>query len=198
MTLVPGTGRAPLPTFLLLGAPRAGTTSLHHWLGGHPDVCVSRPKETQFFSLCFDKGPEYYSRFFAHWNGEPVVGESTPMYLSLPHVPRRIAALLPDAALVAVLRSPAEQAWSSWWMLRSLGVDRRSFAEVMATELRLPSLQENDAEAYWARILDAAKTGRSEPDCRLTSYFAEANDGFDALLGRDLSRWWQAPEDGRG
>ena len=166
----------PLPTFLLLGAPRAGTTALHQWLGQHPDVCMSRPKETQFFSLHHDQGLEAYRRCFAHYSGERAVGESTPMYLSLPHVPRRIARLLPGAALIAVLRDPVDQAYSSWWMMRCLGVEPRPFETAVAEELAAEPLTEEAAEPYWRRLLDAAGRGRPEPDARylMTGDYAAA------------------------
>lgn len=150
----------PTPTFLVVGAPRAGTTSLHHWLGQHPDVCASRPKETQFFSLHHRQGTRYYEPFFRHHAGEPVLGESTPMYLSLPYVPRRIAETLPDVDLIAVLREPVQQAYSSWWKLRCLGAERRSFEDAIAGELDEDPLDDVGAERYWRRLLEASERGQ--------------------------------------
>lgn len=150
----------PLPTFLIIGAPRAGTTALHHWLGQHPGVCMSRPKETQFFSLHFDRGPEWYANCFSHHRGERVIGESTPVYLTLPHVPQRLARTLPAAHLIAVLREPVAQAYSTWWMLRSLGAERRSFEDAVAAELDAAPLDEQAAETYWHNLLEASESGR--------------------------------------
>lgn len=149
-----------LPTFLIIGAPRAGTTALHHWLGKHPDVCMSRPKETQYFSLHHDRGPSWYATCFPHHRGEDVVGESTPVYLTLPHVPKRIAATLPEVRLIAVLREPVEQAYSTWWMLRCLGAERRSFEDAVAAELDMDPLDERVSESYWRHLLEASETGR--------------------------------------
>lgn len=156
----------PLPTFLLLGAPRAGTTSVHRWFGSHPDVCMSRPKETQFFSLHHHRGVDAYRACFAHHAGEPVVGESTPMYLALPHVPARIAALLPDVSLLAILREPVAQAISSWWMLRRMGAERRSFEQAVRQEMTRPPLGADESEAYWRAVLAASERGRPVDDVR--------------------------------
>ncbi len=60
------------------------------------------------------------------------------MYLSLPYVAPRIAALLPGVALVAVLREPVAQVVSAWSKLRTLGVERRPLDVAMADALRRP------------------------------------------------------------
>ena len=156
----------PLPTFVVIGAPRAGTTSLHRWFGGHPDVCMSRPKESQFFSLHYQQGRVAYERCFSHHAGEPVVGESTPVYLTLPHVPPRIAATLPDVTLVAILREPVQQAHSAWWLLRSMGAERRSFADAVHHEMGRPPLTADDSEVYWRRLLANSEAGRPVDDAR--------------------------------
>lgn len=166
----------PLPTFLIIGAPRAATTAVHQWLGSHPDVCVSRPKETQFFSLHYGQGPSYYDGFFAHHRGERVIGESTPVYLTLPYVPNRIAATLPDAALITILREPVEQAYSTWWMFRCLGVERRTFEDAVAAELADGPLEEAGAEAYWRDLLEASARGRRTDAGRylMTGHYVDA------------------------
>lgn len=165
-----------LPNFIVIGAPRAGTTALHHWLGQHPDVCVSRPKETQFFSLHFERGTVFYEGFFQHHRNEPAVGESTPMYMALPHVPRRIARMIPDVALIAILRDPVAQAFSSWWMMRGLGVERRPFAQAVAAELSAAPLTDHESEAYWSAQDAAAASGTPSQDCRylMLGHYAEA------------------------
>jgi len=149
-----------LPTCLLLGAPRAGTTALHHWLGSHPDVCVARPKETHFFGAHFNRGLGHYQQFFAHHRDEPAVVDCTPSNLALPYVPERIAKTLPDVSLVAVLREPVQQAHSSWWKIYSMGADRRSFAAAVEQELRDEQLSDAEVEARWLGMLAATDGGR--------------------------------------
>lgn len=149
-----------LPTFLLVGAPRAGTTSLHRWLAGHPDVCMSRPKETQYFTLHHQLGVQHYAGYFSHHRGEPAVGESTPMYLAMPEVPARIAGLLPDVRLVAVLREPLALVVSTWSKLRSLGVERRPLDVAVRDDLCRPEPDDAEAERTWRTVIAAADEGR--------------------------------------
>jgi hypothetical protein len=149
-----------LPTSIVIGAARAGTTALHHWLDSHPDICVSRPKETHFFSAEFGRGPEHYATFFAAHRDEPAVVECTPSYLALPFVPARIASLLPAVALIAILREPVQQVYSSWWKIYSMGADRRSFAEAVAQELRDGPLNSDAAEECWRGMLAASRGNR--------------------------------------
>ncbi len=79
------------PSFFVLGAAKCGTTSLHDYLAQHSDICMSSPKEPFYFEAEQLRGAGWYrSRYFAHWRGEPIVGESRHRNLYLPWVPERI------------------------------------------------------------------------------------------------------------
>ena len=100
-----------LPNFLIIGAPKAGTTSLHAYLDRHPQVHMSDPKELYFFD-----DPDYRSRqqwYESHFETDaPLRGEATPHYAMYPFyegVPERIHELIPDAKLVYLVRDPLEQ-----------------------------------------------------------------------------------------
>lgn len=133
--------RAPRPDFLVIGAPKAGTTALHAALAQHPDVFVSDPKEPKYW-LCDgapppawrgpgDKHsqqewvwrPEEYFPLFEPAAGHQVRGESTPFYLWSRGAHRRIAEDLPRARLVAVVRDPIDRAYSNWMHLWSDGLE---------------------------------------------------------------------------
>lgn len=120
--------RRRLPTFLIIGAARSGTTALHYTLGQHPEIFVSPVKETNFF--LFDEAghlPSWvseserhlaprtlkaYADLFAHAGQHHLaIGESSPSYLHPPVAPR-IKARLPEVRLIAILRQPVEQAFS--------------------------------------------------------------------------------------
>src|SRR3954453_3663754 len=128
----------PLPQFLLIGAPKAGTTALHVALAAHPDVFMSSPKEPKYFLTDDGRRPvarggpgdaqtvrqqvwrrEDYERLFDAAPAGAQRGESTTLYLQDRAAHRRIAAALPDARLVAVLRDPVDRAHSNWTHLRS-------------------------------------------------------------------------------
>jgi hypothetical protein len=125
------TGR--LPDFLVLGAAKAGTTSLARWLEAHPDVFVPPQKELHFFDRDrnWSRGPEWYAEFFAAAPPGSRAGEASPSYLYVPEVADRIATLLPHAKLLAVLRNPVDRAYSHYWHARDWGGEPRSFPEVV-------------------------------------------------------------------
>ena len=127
------------PTFLILGAPKCGTTALHHALARHPDVFLAPDKDPLFFELDaeYGAGPEaYWYRYFADWRGETAVGEARPTKLMLPYVPERVRRWFPDVRLIAILRDPADRAFSHWWMRRCNGLESRDFEEALRANAR--------------------------------------------------------------
>jgi len=119
-----------LPNFLIIGAAKAGTTSLHRYLGQHPAVYVSPVKETNYFWYegQRDRRPSVktraaYERLFAGVRTETAIGEASPQYLNSPTAPERIRRELPHARLIASLRNPADRAYSGYleWVRKGLG-----------------------------------------------------------------------------
>jgi hypothetical protein len=104
-----------LPTFVVIGAMKCGTSSLHRYLDAHPQVCMSDPKETDFFLEQNERTLDWYRRCFAE--EAPVSGESSPNYTKYPAfdgVPERMHRLLPNAKLVYLVRDPVERAVSHY------------------------------------------------------------------------------------
>jgi len=129
--------RLRFPSFFLLGAAKSATTSLHAYLGQHPEICMAEPKEPIYFEAEFERGPAYYfNRYFSHWAGEPIVGESRVRNLYLPSVPRRLFDYNPNAKLLAILRNPVERVISHWWHWYSRGEETLPLAEAVAADLR--------------------------------------------------------------
>ncbi|CAN5495037.1 sulfotransferase [soil metagenome] len=131
------------PDFFLIGAPKGGTTALHAALLGHPQLHLSAVKEPKFF-LCDEQPPDPsrqrgpgdahsarewiwrrsdYGRLFEDAPADSLCGESTPFYLYDPAARRRLAAAVPDARLIAVLRDPVDRAYSNWTHLYSDGLE---------------------------------------------------------------------------
>ena len=119
------TGR--LPTFLIVGAQKSGTTLLAALLDAHPQAsCALEP---HFFRCNFDRGEGWYR---SHFTGTtPVVGEKTPEYLHHSEAPARMAAVVPEAKLIAILRDPVARAYSHYWHRRRTGRERASFEEAI-------------------------------------------------------------------
>jgi hypothetical protein len=107
-----------LPNFLIIGAPRSGTTWMEKNLREHPDVFMPKTKELHFFDRHYEKGIAYYESFFENGGGRTAVGEATPDYLhgaySKNDIPALIHAHLPDAKLIVSLRNPVERAYSRY------------------------------------------------------------------------------------
>lgn len=151
----------PQPTFLILGAPKCGTTSLHTLLSRHPDVFMAPSKDPLFFELNaeYRQGPAaYWERYFRDWKGEQAIGEARPTKLMLPYVPDRVRRCLPDARLIAILRDPADRVFSHWWMRRCNGLEgleldealRRNAAAIDAGR----SFEGESGAARWREHLD--------------------------------------------
>jgi hypothetical protein len=144
----PGRGRM-LPDFVILGAAKAGTTSLYGWLSNHPFVAPATHKEVHYFDYNYYRRQDWYRKHFpleaertafAETHGRPfITGEASPPYLSHYWAPQRLASLLPEAKLLVALRNPVDRAYSQFQMSRREGEEPlESFDEaVMAEEERL-------------------------------------------------------------
>jgi hypothetical protein len=143
-----------LPNFLVIGAVKAGTTSLHHYLKQHPEIYMSPRKEPTFFA--FEgarpdfRGPrkmkapinsmavteiEEYCKLFQGVSGEKAVGEVSPQYLYIPRACERIQHYMPDARLIAVLRNPVDRAYSSFMHTIRQGIEPlTNFREALQAE----------------------------------------------------------------
>lgn len=127
--------RRPLPEFLIVGAQKAGTTSLHAYLCEHPSVLPPTTKEVHFFDLEFHRGPAWYRAHFKRpMEAGRIGGEATPYYLFHPAVPARVAGLLPSCQLIVVLRNPIDRAFSHHNHERALGFEHLDFEDAMAAE----------------------------------------------------------------
>jgi hypothetical protein len=128
--------RRALPDFLIIGAMRAGTTSLYHLLVQHPQVVRAVTKEVHFFDLNFGRGANWYRAHFRRKTSgpQPLTGESSPYYLFHPLAAARAASLLPDARLIVILRDPVRRAYSHYWHSRRYGFEERPFEQTIEKE----------------------------------------------------------------
>ena len=126
----------PLPGFVILGAQKAGTTSLVSALQVNPQIFIPRAKEAHYFDKVPDDALEAsaYRRFFEGWAGEQMVGEATPAYLADPDVPRRLHRLVPDVLCLAVLRNPVDRAFSHYRHIARLGGLTTTFEDTIAAD----------------------------------------------------------------
>lgn len=126
----------PLPDFVVLGAQKAGTSSLFRYLAAHPSVVPALRKEVHYFDLHHGRGERWYRAHFPPLlsKGDRLVGEGTPYYLFHPRVPERLRALLPEAKLLVLLRDPVDRAFSHWQWERRHGRETLDFDDALAAE----------------------------------------------------------------
>lgn len=131
--------KGPLPDFVVIGAQKGGTSFFYSLLRKHPLVRPAATKELQFFDRHFVKGVDWYRRCFPEServDGQrTVAGESTPSYLFSPQAAGRMAGVVPDAKLVALLRNPVDRAYSQYQMQVRRGTEARSFEEATEEEM---------------------------------------------------------------
>jgi hypothetical protein len=152
-----------LPTFFIIGAAKAGTTSLHYYLDLHPEIQMSAVKETHFFAGPAEGRPYELGRVETLEEYEalfdptvPVRGEASPSYTSYPFregVPARIKELVPEAKFVYLVRDPVERTISHYQHRVSVGGERRSLPEVLG-ECSDPLRLRETCMSFYASQLD--------------------------------------------
>ena len=176
-----------MPNFLVVGAAKSGTTSLYQYLNQHPEVYMSPVKEPHFFAfegerLRFpspgsEKGinlksvtdESKYRALFEGVSGERAVGEASTSYLYYPGTAERIKHRVPEAKVIAVLRDPAERAYSTFLALTLIGREPfRDFSRALEVE-------EERVEAGWEHIWHYKNVG---------FYHAQVSRFFETF-GRD-------------
>lgn len=170
----------PLPTFLIIGFGRCGTTYLYDRLLEHPNVRPALVKEIDFFTSNYAKGVDWYRAHFASaldWRGDgPIaVGEASVGYVVGPRAPYRVESLLPDVKIIVMVRNPVDRAYSHFYHNRRLGIEPlSSFEEAI------------DAETERLAFLTTQPPGSSRINGYGHVHFSYLTQGFYANY---LERW---------
>lgn len=142
-----------LPNFIIIGAAKSGTTSLHYYLDQHPQIFMCPLKEANYFLSetgmlgVRDEDPNAphpprfrpstlaaYAALFAGATDEIAIGEASPRYFSCPSAARQIRDCIPEAKLVVSLRNPAERAFSGFLMRVRKGRSALNIRQGLAPE----------------------------------------------------------------
>ena len=157
----------PLPDFVVLGTQRGGTSFFYRLLTEHPLVRGAAAKELHFFDNKFAEGVGWYRRCFSEGkriDGQrTITGEASPKYLFDPQVPERMARIVPEARLIALLRNPVDRAYSHYQLEVGRGREARSFEEATQEEMTSAKGEGNTidvAHAYLRRGLYAEQLER--------------------------------------
>jgi hypothetical protein len=144
-----------LPTFIIAGAGKSGTTSLWAYLKDHPEVCMAFHKEPKFFTALkgcgdhpdgisprrtgnYSKGLGWYQRCFRHCGKAKAIGEASTEYMPAEDAPYLIKQHLPEVRLIFLLRDPVARVYSHYWQERKSGWSIPGFGELV--EQRHPAL----------------------------------------------------------
>jgi hypothetical protein len=126
-----------IPNFLVGGPPKCASTSLYFYLKQHPEIYMSPVKQVKFFSVFYDKGPDFYvNTYFSGVKDEKMAGEATPTYFLLPFVAERIRNFNPNMKLIFCLRDPVERTFSGYMMRVNNGTEHLSFREALEENLK--------------------------------------------------------------
>jgi len=133
-----------LPDFLIIGAQKAGTTSLYNYLEKHPYIWSAYSKEVNFFDLNYTKGINWYKSFFPSkllkflinifTDRKLITGEGSTYYLLHPHVAKRVYNHLPNVKIIVLLRNPIYRTFSGYHHSVNTGLEYLPFNEAIKRE----------------------------------------------------------------
>lgn len=180
------------PGYLIVGAKRAGTTSLYNTLVGHPQVLPAVwHKEVHYFDNAYHRGQRWYRGHFPTRGRAALVrrrtglaaitGEATPYYMWHPMAPQRIAADLPGVRLIVLIRDPVQRAHSEHAHSVSMGWETESFERALELE---PERLAGERE----RLIDDPRYRSVDHACRAyvtRGRYVEQLEHLEAVFGRD-------------
>jgi hypothetical protein len=194
-----------LPNFIIPGPPKAGTSSLQHYIDGHPDIFIPNP-EAHFFCDHFSEGTAYYDKFFEGWNGQKAIGEKTPCYFTMKEVPALIKDHIPDVKLLFIYRNPVDRAYSQYWHNVRRYVETDTFENAVRRNIdgRLPNMDARVQKIFFAEdsLFSYADIGRySEHIQRWMHYFSSSQmmhivlEGLTYTTLHDVLRFLEVDDD---
>ena len=153
-----------LPDFVVIGGKKCGTTFLYHLLAKHPLVEPAASKELHFFDALFEEGTEWYRQCFPapRWEDglRTITGEASP-YMAHRYAPERMAEVVPETRLIALVRNPVERAYSDYQMVARKDREHKTFEEAIglqepaaAGEARPPGADDENAEDEERSVLN--------------------------------------------
>ena len=166
------------PDFIIAGASKCGTSSIHYYLSCHPQILLSHKKELDFYWQNYHRGIDWYLAHFPTITDRAdfLTGEATPNYLRFPQVASRIKDTFPQTKIIILLRNPVDRAISWHYHKLNAGLTNVDLKTAIATEI------EKLATTTEAEIIN---TGYGDPDNIMSSLYIYKIKPWIELLGRE-------------
>ncbi|TMK61142.1 MAG: sulfotransferase domain-containing protein [Actinobacteria bacterium] len=174
-----------LPDFVVIGAQKAGTSTLYARVAAHPLVVPALRKEVHYFDFHWDAGTGWYRAHFPtavhcrrrerRRGARPITGEASPYYLFHPDVPERVRQTIPDVRLIALLRDPVDRAISEYHHAVRLEFEERPIETALDPDHAIEAPARGATEWF----------DRPDGDARRRSYLARGR------YAEQLPRWWR-------
>ena len=134
--------------FVIVGAPKCGTTALYKLLDLHPEICFSKQKEPRFFTKIkgefgffsrgqgprlsgnFHKGFSWYRSLFSKFKDGQIKGEASTVYFQNPDTPKLLKKYVPEVKIIIMLRDPVFRIYSHYYQEKKLGFKFSSFKQM--------------------------------------------------------------------
>jgi hypothetical protein len=158
------------PNTIIIGAQKAGTTSLYDWLGQHPAVFApAAGKDLHYFLFedYFRDNPNYLNKIYQDHTGQKVVLHAGVNYMLYTKALDQIQSFNPQTKVIVVLRDPAKRAVSAHGFMHKLGLEKeKDFDKLIKQELTDPPTQEQSPREqhqyirhslYYDQLLDVYK-----------------------------------------
>lgn len=179
--------------FLIIGAQKAGTTALFHYLSKHPEIVGAKNKEVHFFNSesNYSQGVSFYKSQFNESHAECLYMDASPSYLASPAAPKRIFDFDPEIKMIVLFRDPVIRAYSAWQMYKKrYKLDRNWFFSEWLKSIGKPSsdfIRRKDEE-----IDDFYLYAKSEIECikSSTPFSIEAPVLMQGLYANCLERYF--------
>ncbi len=180
------------PDFLVIGAQKAGTTTIHNWLATQPNLCLPGIKETHYFSHSnrYSKGPGWYKKQFKRCAENVLIGEVDPDYLYMPDTVENMAVSLDSPKFIVIFREPIKRAFSHYRMSRRRGYENLNFLDAINAEkerMGVGGIHSIEHHSYISRSLYSPQVKRfisAFPESKF--YFVKFEDLFSVTNRKNI------------
>jgi hypothetical protein len=160
-----------LPNFIIVGAPKSGTTSLWHYLSEHPQIFMSSRKEPHFFSVNkYNLSLPEYEKLFSDVKNEAAIGESSVTYFWHPEAALNIKKHIPECKIIIILRNPVDRLYSAFQHCKR----KRLITDNFNKFVQKIGIQ-NNSEDYFTQYILGKNKGYADPVKLFRKQFGKEN-----------------------